>query len=40
MGLGGHLGGRLGGQGKTKCIERGDTWGDTFNINIGCFWGI
>ena len=32
MGLGGHLGGRLGGHDKTKCVTRVDIRVDTFYI--------
>lgn len=37
MGLGGHLGGRLGGHDKTKCVTRVDIRVDTFYIVLTIF---
>ena len=37
MGLGGHLGGRLGGHDKTKCVTRVDIRVDTFCIVLTTF---
>ena len=37
MGLGGHLGGRLGGHDKTKCVTRVDIRVDTFYMFLTTF---